>query len=283
MRTLDRLMDNSIFIILFLGSCLVDIVGIFVGNDGVESVLDSVSYWLFLAALIWAVILWCYERWRKWPMPDPLAGSRWAMALDKTLFAAIGVEFLLNLIALLGSDKQWAVLVGAAGLFAMVAIYLYVSHQLVRGLREAENDLARSRKSEEELRRRICEKYADLGEFLSIQSASESNPELFLRHFRSYFNVSGGSGAMFGDVVDVVDGAFDGVLTRIKEQCPMATHEDLVLCALLCLGFSPTAVGLVFGNTKPSSIYNRRYRLRKHCSIPAEQNIETWLQELIGE
>jgi hypothetical protein len=51
----------------------------------------------------------------------------------------------------------------------------------------------------------------------------------------------------------------------------------MVLCTLLLWGFSPTAVGLVFGNSKPSSIYNRRYRLRKHLSIPPEQNVEGWL------
>lgn len=212
-------------------------------------------------------------------MRDPLEGSCWTMALDKILFVAIGVEFLLNIIVLISSNKRCAVLVGAVGLFAMAAIYLYLSRQLVRGLQKVEGELTLSRRNEEELRRQICEKYADLGEFLAVQSASEGNPELFMRHFRSYFNVSSGNRAMFGDVVEVVDGAFDGVLSRIKEQCPLATREDLVLCALLCLGFSPTAVGLVFGNSKPSSIYNRRYRLRKHCAIPADQNIETWLRE----
>lgn len=282
MRIIDRVMDNSIFIILFLGSCLVDIVEIFVESEVLERLLESISYSLFLAAILWAVILWCYEKWQKRPMRDPLEGSGWALALDKTLFAAIGVEFLLNIIALISSDKRWAVLVGAVGLFAMVAIYLYVSRQLVRELRKVEGELALSRRSEEELRRRICEKYADLGEFLAIQSASEGNPELFMRHFRSYFNVTGDGRGVFGDVVEIVDGALDGALSRIKERCPMATHEDLVLCALLCLGFSPTAVGLVFGNSKPSSIYNRRYRLRKHCEIPAEQNIQTWLQEQLN-
>lgn len=279
---IDRVMDNSIFIILFLGSCLVDIVEIFVESEVLERLLESISYSLFLAAILWAVILWCYEKWQKRPMRDPLEGSGWALALDKTLFVAIGVEFLLNIIALISSDKRWAVLVGAVGLFAMVAIYLYVSRQLVRELRKVEGELALSRRSEEELRRRICEKYADLGEFLAIQSASEGNPELFMRHFRSYFNVTGDGRGVFGDVVEIVDGVFDGALSRIKERCPMATHEDLVLCALLCLGFSPTAVGLVFGNSKPSSIYNRRYRLRKHCEIPAEQNIQTWLQEQLN-
>lgn len=282
MRMIDRVMDNSIFIILFLGSCLVDIVEIFVESEVLERLLESISYSLFWAAILWAVILWCYEKWQKRPMRDPLEGSRWALALDKTLFAAIGVEFLLNIIALISSDKRWVVLVGAVGLFAMVAIYLYVSRQLVRELRKVEGELALSRRSEEELRRRICEKYADLGEFLAIQSASEGNPELFMRHFRSYFNVTGDGRGVFGDVVEIVDGVFDGALSRIKERCPMATHEDLVLCALLCLGFSPTAVGLVFGNSKPSSIYNRRYRLRKHCEIPAEQNIQTWLQEQLN-
>lgn len=70
MRMIDRLMDNSIFIILFLGSCLVDIVEIFVENNGVERVLESISDSLFWAAILWAVVLWCYERWRKQPMRD---------------------------------------------------------------------------------------------------------------------------------------------------------------------------------------------------------------------
>ena len=70
MRMIDRLMDNSIFIILFLGSCLVDIVEIFVENNGVERVLESISDSLFWAAILWAVVLCCYERWRKQPMRD---------------------------------------------------------------------------------------------------------------------------------------------------------------------------------------------------------------------
>lgn len=278
MQTLYRLMDNSIFIILFFISCLLDIVDFFIDGSPLESVVEEVSTYFFIAALLWEAVIWAIERFLKKPMLDPFRGQSWVKHLDVALAIIIGAEFLLNALRLVASGKEWAVWVGAGGIVVMTIIGVYVSSKLVKLVNEKESELADNRKNIERLRQQLGEKYSGLGEFLTMASATEGNPELFMSHFRAFFNVSG-SDTMFGDVTEVVDEVCGGVLTRIKSECPEATHEDLVLCGLICLGFSPTAVALVFGNSKPSSIYNRRYRLRKHLCIPSEMNIETWLRD----
>ncbi|MBP3440340.1 MAG: hypothetical protein J6K24_03710 [Tidjanibacter sp.] len=265
----SRLLEHSLFHLPLSLWIYYSFVDRLCGWSKLSSTVDWVmGAWCFAVPVVLSLIL------RRAPR-DPLAN--FSRALSRVDLVALPLLLLFSSILPLPylTEDYLKATIAVAVLGALI-ISVVVNYHLHQRATLLERELAESQEELSELRRHISQKYGELGEYLTLASITENNPELFMQHFRTFFNVGEG---LFGNLLEVADGCFGGLLSQLSRLHPEATREDMALCALLLWGFSPTAVGLVFGNSKPSSIYNRRYRLRKHLAIPPEQNVEGWLVE----
>jgi tetratricopeptide (TPR) repeat protein len=88
----------------------------------------------------------------------------------------------------------------------------------------------------------------------------------------------------FGDLHEVVNGKYAGIVDYLKEQYPTLSDDELNICCLICFGFNNTQMGILFGYKNPNSIFNKRHKLRKKLNLwPNYDSLEAFLSQLMAD
>lgn len=239
---------------------------------------DWLNYVAYILILIWFVVS---EFFVKRLPKDPFV--RYHKLLDVVcVFFGFSVVLIKCIILIAADVPKFGILLGGGSLFAFAIIGLYIYFKVLGRDEELQKQLESSDKKNEILQGALNRNFSSLDEFLTVASAAENNPKLFKEHFDRFFNISvNKKNHMLGDLLDVVNENYHHIIDHLRQQYPTLIYEELALCALICMGFSSSSIGVIFGNTKSTSIYNRRYRLRKKLNIPPDMQIERFLNERI--
>lgn len=75
-----------------------------------------------------------------------------------------------------------------------------------------------------------------------------------------------------------------GIVNLLRDINPKLTEEDLTFCSLLCLGFAPNSIQMLYGQSNPASFYNRRSRIRRKLGLQdGDRSLESLLNEMVTE
>jgi tetratricopeptide (TPR) repeat protein len=109
----------------------------------------------------------------------------------------------------------------------------------------------------------------------------ENNPEEFKNKIGAAV-VQAERDEYFGDLHEVVNGKYAGIVDYLKEQYPTLSDDELNICCLSCFGFNNTQMSILFGYTNPNSIFNKRHKLRKKLNLwPNYDSLEAFLSQLM--
>lgn len=111
---------------------------------------------------------------------------------------------------------------------------------------------------------------------------SGDNPALLMRKFHNYiFTGTESRQSVIRHIQPMANFKCNGIIDFLRETCPKLTEDDLTFCSLLCLGFAPNSIQMLFGQSHPTSFYNRRARLRRRLGITeGDRALEIVLSEM---
>lgn len=239
--------------------------------------------WDTAATVVICAELLCWQLIRKRLPKDPLV--KYHKVLDVVCAFLVMATILLKCIILIaGGIPQYGIWIGGGALFVLTILGFYIYFKVTERDAKLQAQIEVADKKNSVLQHAFDENFISLNEFLTAASATENNPALFKENFNRFFNITTNKrGNIFGNLLDVVNENYYHIIDYLKTNYPNLIYEELALCALICLGFSASSIGIIFGNTKTTSIYNRRYRLRKKLAIPAEMQIETFIHNTIAD
>lgn len=118
---------------------------------------------------------------------------------------------------------------------------------------------------------------------LDVAYTTESNPKHFYKKFLEYINAGSRAEDAFGDLQYIVNAKYNGIIDHIKESSPTLSKADINFFSMLCFGFTPNAIRLIYGHTNLDSVFTKRKKLRNKLGIPASMQIETYIKKLKRE
>jgi len=114
-------------------------------------------------------------------------------------------------------------------------------------------------------------------------SLSPENATLLHSKVRSYFLTTlRDKSNIFYDMDYLADKCHYGLITRLKEEHPLLTKDDVMLCSLISMGFPTHAIATIFRLTNEMSIYNKRERLRTRLEMEEGSNLTDYLDEKVA-
>lgn len=60
----------------------------------------------------------------------------------------------------------------------------------------------------------------------------------------------------------LIDQQFDGIMSRLRAECPNLQKRDYLLFSYTAASFDLTTIGMLLGNLSADAVHMRRYRLR---------------------
>ena len=124
-----------------------------------------------------------------------------------------------------------------------------------------------------------------LRHIVEMAGAFESNPAVFYEKFRKYIHVESSgfkSGLALDDLYDIINLYYGDIVSRLQRHYPSLNDEDLALCGMIYLGFTPQQTRLLFNHTNSSSIYTKRSKLRKKLGLSEDtDNLEIFLFDFL--
>nr|HPK30478.1 hypothetical protein [Bacteroidales bacterium] len=111
-------------------------------------------------------------------------------------------------------------------------------------------------------------------------SLSPENANLLHSKIRSYFLTTlRDRNNIFYEMDYLADKCQYGLISRLKEEYPSLTKDDVTLCSLISMGFPTHAIATIFRLTNEMSIYNKRERLRTRLEMAEGANLKDFLEE----
>ncbi len=115
----------------------------------------------------------------------------------------------------------------------------------------------------------------ELRKILEYATMFENNPSALYERLRRSFKFDyKKSGTFFNDLFDITNLYYGDIVERLRNNYPNLNDEDLALCCMIRLGFSPQQTRLLFNHTNSTSIYQKRSKLRKKLGLSDVDNLE---------
>jgi tetratricopeptide (TPR) repeat protein len=109
----------------------------------------------------------------------------------------------------------------------------------------------------------------------------DNNPDEFKKRVGSAV-IQAEKDTYFGELREVVNEKFAGIVDYLEVQFPTLTEDELNLCCLVCFGFNNNQISILFGYTNPNSIFNKRHKLRKKMGLwPNYESLEAYLSQTV--
>lgn len=121
-----------------------------------------------------------------------------------------------------------------------------------------------------------------LQKILELASTYEGNADVFYEKVRKHLKIEGNkSGKALDDLFDITNLYYHDIIFYLQAHYPKLNQDDLALCCMICLGFSPQQTRLIFNHTNSYSIYTKRSKLRSKLGLTDADNLEGFFQKCI--
>ncbi|WP_462353926.1 tetratricopeptide repeat protein [Alistipes timonensis] len=121
-----------------------------------------------------------------------------------------------------------------------------------------------------------------LQKILELASTYEGNADVFYEKVRKHLKIEGNkSGKALDDLFDITNLYYNDIIFYLQAHYPKLNQDDLALCCMVCLGFSPQQTRLIFNHTNSYSIYTKRSKLRSKLGLTDVDNLEDFFAEHI--
>lgn len=118
-----------------------------------------------------------------------------------------------------------------------------------------------------------------LQKILELASTYEGNADVFYEKVRKHLKIEGNkSGKALDDLFDITNLYYNDIIFYLQAHYP---KDDLALCCMVCLGFSPQQTRLIFNHTNSYSIYTKRSKLRSKLELTDADNLEDFFAKHI--
>jgi heme exporter protein D len=164
---------------------------------------------------------------------------------------------------------------------AILALVLFRIKRRERILREKISQQLRDKEADDEkLSTTLSRVMQIVIGIMDCISLSPENATLLHSKVRSYFLTTlRDKGNVFYEMDYLADKCQCGLITRLKEEHPSLTKDDVMLCSLISLGFPTHAIATIFRLTNEMSIYNKRERLRTRLEMEEGSNLMDYLDD----
>ena len=69
----------------------------------------------------------------------------------------------------------------------------------------------------------------------------------------------------------------------LRKNYPQLNNDDINMCCMECLNFTPQQIRILFNHSNNKSIYTKRNRLRNKLKLPHNISLNEFLQSIIYE
>jgi len=182
---------------------------------------------------------------------------------------------------------QWVVY-ALLSLFVLTTIILSITLCRIKRremrLREKISQQLRNKRHDDEKLSKTLNKVMQMViGIMDCVSLSPENATLLHSKVRSYFLTTlRDKNNIFYDMDYLADKCHCGLITRLKEEHPSLTKDDVMLCSLISMGFPTHAIVTIFRLTNEMSIYNKRERLRTRLEMEEGSNLTDYLDEKVA-
>lgn len=123
-----------------------------------------------------------------------------------------------------------------------------------------------------------------LNDLMETAAQSGDNPQLLMSKLKRFiFTGDESRQGIIRYMQPIANFQCHGIVDLLREVNPRLTEEDLTFCSLLCLGFAPNSIQMLYGQSNPASFYNRRSRIRKKLGIADnDRSLESVLTEMVS-
>lgn len=105
----------------------------------------------------------------------------------------------------------------------------------------------------------------------SISQNSELKPLLLCKQEKNVYRQKN-----WEEVIFIIDGFYDGVITKLKKSFSSLSNEDILACSLLLIGFRNVEIAYVTGSDV-GAMHKRIERLAKKLQTPKDEDMITYL------
>lgn len=125
----------------------------------------------------------------------------------------------------------------------------------------------------------------DLQRITEWASVHEKNPDTFYDRVKEYFQMSESKNKeLVRDIQTIANIYYYGVIDYLRHICPALSPRELNYCSLVCLGFTPECIRILFNHTNIYSIYTIRNKVRDKLGLKRSSfNLEKHIYDLEDE
>lgn len=123
-----------------------------------------------------------------------------------------------------------------------------------------------------------------LRRLLDMTDAYENNNEEFYRKCREYLKLcNDNKDSVLNDLQKIVTLYCGDVPGYLRQNYPRLNNDDINICCMECLHFTPQQIRILFNYSNNKSIYTKRNRLRNKLKLPHNISLSEFLQSIIYE
>lgn len=120
---------------------------------------------------------------------------------------------------------------------------------------------------------------------LELALAHEGHKEKFYIHFKEYMKITSGNNLdLSNDIITIANMACNKIIDYLNHSNPALSQYESCYCSLICLGFTPESIRVLFNHSNAYSIYIMRYKIRNKLGITGRSiSLESYLKNVRNE
>lgn len=121
--------------------------------------------------------------------------------------------------------------------------------------------------NETRLKQALCDQIGKIRELIELSHRFSGTPNVFMREFKEKMKITRLSDDFWKDLRFFVDANYNNVITRVSQQHPNLTEDELCIIGLMCCGFSYTEISICMGYSNIFSGNTKRARIAKKMNL----------------
>lgn len=117
-----------------------------------------------------------------------------------------------------------------------------------------------------------------------MADACKNDDKEFFRECREYLkSCDYNNESVLNDLQKVVTLYYGNIPDYLRKNYPQLNNDDINMCCMECLNFTPQQIRILFNHSNNKSIYTKRNRLRNKLKLPHNISLNEFLQSIIYE
>ncbi|WP_297606289.1 hypothetical protein [uncultured Alistipes sp.] len=156
---------------------------------------------------------------------------------------------------------------------------------LEMGYRELKESRNANEKQYQSLLQLLEKRVKDMKQISGWATLYEKSPDVFYQKIKDYFLLSENTNReLVREVLTFANIYCFEIIDYLRSICPALSSRELCYCGLVCLGFAPESIRILFNHTNVSSIYTIRNKIREKLELKKSSfNLEKHIQDILEE